>query len=348
MIDWINQPIKALSVELLNQAQEHQSQLTKPPGSLGRMEEIAVLLCALQDTLQPTLDRVAIRVFAADHGVVAEGVSAFPQAVTVEMIRNFASGGAAICVLAEAQQVDFAVVNMGTAEPAPEHDKIVQNSLGPGTNNFCDQPAMSSEQLEAALKAGSDIAEQLHEQQCQLFIGGEMGIGNTTTAAALACALIGESPKKLVGLGTGVDAAGLQRKIEVVTRALKFHGADLEGPLASLRYVGGFEIAALTGAYLRCAQLGIACLVDGFICSVAALAAMQINQACQDWLMYSHQSAERGHARVLEVLEAKPLLHLEMRLGEGSGAAVALPLLRLACELHNKMATFADAGISKG
>lgn len=348
MTDWVNQPIKELSVERLNEALKHQSQLTKPPGSLGRMEELAVLLCALQDTSRPTLDRVSIRVFAADHGVVAEGVSAFPQEVTVEMMRNFANGGAAISVLAEAQQADFAVVNMGTAVQAPEHEKIIQKSLGSGTNNFCDQPAMSGEQLVLALKAGADIAEQLHQQQCQLFIGGEMGIGNTTTAAALACALMSESPEKLVGLGTGVDAEGLQRKIDVVARALDFQKAALTEPLTSLQCLGGFEIAALTGAYLRCAQLGIPCLVDGFICSVAALAAMQINQSCQDWLLFSHQSAERGHARVLEVLEAEPLLKLDMRLGEGSGAAVALPLLRLACELHNKMATFADAGVSKG
>lgn len=347
MTDWVNQPIKELSVERLNEALGHQSQLTKPPGSLGRMEELAVLLCALQDTSRPTLEHVSIRVFAADHGVVAEGVSAFPQEVTVEMIRNFANGGAAISVLAEAQQADFAVVNMGTAAQAPEHEKIIQKPLGPGTKNFCDQPAMSAEQLAQALQAGSDIAEQLHQQQCQLFIGGEMGIGNTTTAAALACVLLGDSPEKLVGLGTGVDAEGLQRKIDVVARALDFHSDELDSPLTSLQRLGGFEIAALTGAYLRCAQLGIPSLVDGFICSVAALAAMQINQSCQDWLLFSHQSAERGHARVLEVLEAEPLLKLDMRLGEGSGAAVALPLLRLACELHNKMATFESAGVSK-
>lgn len=347
MTEWVNQSIKPLSVERLNQALEHQGQLTKPPGSLGRMEELAVLFCGLQDTLSPSLERVAIRVFAADHGVVAEGVSAFPQEVTVEMIRNFANGGAAISVLAEAQGADFAVVNMGTAAPAPEHEKVMQRPLGAGTHNFCEQRAMSPEQLENALKAGYDIAEELHQQQCQLFIGGEMGIGNTTTAAALACALMGESPDKLVGLGTGVDAVGLQRKTEVVARALELHQAAFDNPLACLQCVGGFEIVALTGAYLRCAQRGIPSLVDGFICSVAALAAMQINQACQDWLLFSHQSAEKGHARVLDVLEAEPLLDLNMRLGEGSGAAVALPLLKLACELHNKMATFESAGVSK-
>lgn len=347
MTEWVNQSIKPLAVERVNQALEYQGQLTKPPGSLGRMEELAVLLCGLQDTLTPSLERVAVRVFAADHGVVAEGVSAFPQEVTVEMIRNFANGGAAISVLAEAQGADFSVVNMGTVAPAPEHKKVLQKPQGPGTHNFCSQPAMSGKQLNGALKAGFDIAEELHQQQCQLFIGGEMGIGNTTTAAALACALLGESPEKLVGLGTGVDAAGLQRKTDVVARALEFHQSDFKNPLACLQRVGGFEIAALTGAYLRCAQLGIPCLVDGFICSVAALAAMQINQGCQDWLLFSHQSAERGHARVLEVLEAKPLLDLNMRLGEGSGAAVALPLLKLACELHNKMATFESAGVSK-
>ena len=346
MTEWVNQPIKPLSSERLDQALEHQGQLTKPPGSLGRLEELAVLLCALQDTSTPALERVAIRVFAADHGVVAEGVSAFPQEVTVEMIRNFANGGAAISVLAEAQGADFAVVNMGTVVPAPEHEKVIQKPLGAGTHNFCEQSAMSAEQLEQAFRAGADIAEQLAEQQCQLFIGGEMGIGNTTTAAALACALIGESPDQLVGFGTGVGAAGLQRKTEVVARALEFHQAAFDSTLASMQRVGGFEIAALTGAYLRCAQLGIPSLVDGFICTVAALAAMQINPGCQDWLLFSHQSAEQGHACVLEAMGAKPLLNLNMRLGEGSGAAVALPLLKLACELHNGMATFEDAGVS--
>lgn len=346
MSDWLDQSVKERSVERLDEARAHQQQLTKPPGSLGCMEELAVLLCALQDSPRPTLERVAIRVFAADHGVVAEGVSAFPQAVTVEMIRNFANGGAAISVLAEAQKADFAVLNMGTAAPAPEHPKIIQKPLGPGTGNFCEQPAMTSEQLHKALQAGAEVAELLHEQRSQLFIGGEMGIGNTTTAAALACALLNESPEKLVGTGTGVDATGLQRKIEVVTRGLDFHRTASKDPLTCLQCLGGFEIAALTGTYLRCAQLGIPSLVDGFICSVAALAAVQINPACRNWLLFSHQSAERGHARVLQALDAEPLLNLQMRLGEGSGAAVALPLLKLACELHNKMATFADAGVS--
>lgn len=348
-IPFVEAEITAPSQQIAEQAQLHQNQLTKPPGSLGVLEEVAIRLCAMQGRLHPRLDQVAIRVFAADHGIVDEGVSAFPQAVTVEMIRNFANGGAAISVLAETLQAEFSVVNMGTVNPAPEAERVLQYPVAAGTQNFCKTQAMSREQLIQALDVGCTIAEQLQEDQqhhCQLFIGGEMGIGNTTTASALACALMQQSPEDLVGLGTGVDQAGRRRKVDVVTRALALHNNALGDPLAILQCLGGFEIAALTGAYLRCAQLGIPSLVDGFICSVAALVAVRINPACREWLLYSHQSAELGHARVLTGLDARPLLQLDMRLGEGSGAATALPLLRLACELHNRMATFADAGVS--
>ncbi len=345
-IPFLAEEIPLPSQEILAQARAHQDQLTKPPGSLGVLEEVAVQLCAMQGSLHPSLDNVAIRVFAADHGVVDEGVSAFPQAVTVEMIRNFAEGGAAISVLAETLGADFAVVNMGTVNPGPVGERILGCEVATGTANFCQTRAMTETQMAAALETGSGIAEQLQRSGCQLFIGGEMGIGSTTTSAALACALLQQEPHALVGRGTGVDPSGLRRKEDVVSRALALHRGALNEPLAILQCLGGFEIAALTGTYLRSAQLGVPSLVDGFICSVAALLAVELNPACRPWLFFSHQSAEAGHARVLESLEARPLLQLDMRLGEGSGAATALPLMRLGCELHNRMATFADAGVS--
>lgn len=348
-MNWLAQKISNLDAGLLEQALQHQNQLTKPPGSLGALENVAVRLCAMQKTLRPTLDRVAIRVFAGDHGVVAEGVSAFPQAVTVEMIRNFDAGGAAISVLAKALGADFSVVNMGTVSEAPTGPAIVQQPVAAGTANFCQQPAMTSEQVQQALTVGCDIAEQLSDHKVQLFIGGEMGIGNTTSAAALACALLQLPAAEIVGRGTGVDESGWQRKVDVVERALSLHSAVIadDDAVAVLQCLGGFEIAALVGCYLRCAQLNIPSLVDGFICTAAALVAIRINPACAQWLFFSHQSAEAGHGLILQHIDATPLLHLNLRLGEGSGAATALPLLRLACELHNNMASFADAGVSQ-
>lgn len=350
-LPWLSDAVAPPCEQHAMRATEHQSQLTKPPGSLGVLEEVAIQLCAMQGCLQPSLQRVAIRVYAADHGVCEEGVSAFPQAVTVEMIRNFASGGAAISVLADSLAADFAVVNMGTANPVSGAERVLLRQVAPGTANFCREAAMTQLQCQQALQEGCAIAEQLEQQHCQLFIGGEMGIGNTTAAAALACALLEQPAENLVGLGTGVDETGRLRKVEVVSRALSLHrsrvcpGGELQ-PLTALQCFGGFEIAALAGTYLRCAQLGVPSLVDGFICSVAALVAVKLNPACRPWLLFSHQSAEQGHIMVLDALRAQPLLQLGMRLGEGSGAATALPLLRLACELHNRMATFADAGVS--
>lgn len=348
-MSWLYNSITEPDARWYEKAVSHQAQLTKPPGSLGILEDVAVRLSAMQQTLSPSLEQVAIRIFAADHGVVNEGVSAFPQTVTVEMIRNFNQGGAAISVLAKSLAADFAVVNMGTANPAPEGDAIVQCPVAAGTQNFCSAPAMTSEQLNQALKTGADIADQLQAEQTQLFIGGEMGIGNTTSAAAIICALLSLQPEAIVGRGTGVDEAGWQRKVDTVASALRLHQPALadQNPVQVLECVGGFEIAALAGCYLRCAQLGIPSLVDGFICSAAALLATRINPECAAWLFFSHQSAEAGHGLLLETMQATPLLQLNLRLGEGSGAAVALPLLRLACDLHNGMASFAEAGVSQ-
>lgn len=329
-----------------SQARERQSRLTKPPGSLGALEELAVRLAALQRTPAPKADRVWISVFAADHGVAAEGVSAFPQAVTGEMVRNFAHGGAAISVLARSLGATLDVVNLGTVnDPGPirgVHRAIIAES----TANFCDAPAMSEAQLRAALGAGAASVRAALDGAAQLFIGGEMGIANTTSASALASALLGRSPAELSGAGTGLDAEGIAHKVAVIERALALH-AGAGDAWERLRCLGGFEIAALAGAYIAAAQAGLPVLVDGFIASVAALVAQALNPSCRAWFLYAHRSHERGHAAVLQALGAQPLLDLGMRLGEASGAAVAVPLLRSACALHNGMATFAQAGVSE-
>jgi nicotinate-nucleotide--dimethylbenzimidazole phosphoribosyltransferase len=344
---WIAAPAAPVDRSATDAALARQSRLTKPPGALGRLEALAVRLAGLQGRERPCLERVRIVVFAADHGVAEEGVSAFPQAVTVEMVRNFARGGAAISVLARHLGAELEVVDVGTAwDPGPLPG-VVSYRAGAGTANFCRQPAMTAAQLEIALEAGRAAARRARDAGAALFVGGEMGIGNTTAATALACALLGEAPERLAGPGTGLDAARVAHKAEVVRRALAFHRAGLTEPLQALRCVGGFEIAALTGAYVACAQAGLPVLVDGFIATCAALVAVRCCPGAAEWLLFAHASAEPGHGRLLQALAAEPILSLGMRLGEGSGAAVALPLLRLACALHAEMATFAEAGVSE-
>ncbi len=342
---WWSHPCAPIDTDAADAAHRRQQQLTKPPGSLGQLEDLAIRLAALQGSERPGLERVWISVFAADHGVAAEGVSAFPQAVTGEMVRNFAHGGAAIAVLARTLGAHLDVVNLGTVNDPGEIAGVRRAIVAPCSANFCEQPAMTSAQLLQALQAGADSALQALEDGAQLFIGGEMGIANTTVATALACALLGEPARALTGAGTGLDAAGILHKTEVVARGLHRH-SDAIDVLEQLRCLGGFEIAALSGAYIACAQAGIPVLVDGFITTAAALVAVRLNPGVRDWMLFSHRSHELGHARLLEALHARPLLDLGLRLGEASGAAVAVPLLRLACALHAQMATFAQAGVS--
>jgi nicotinate-nucleotide--dimethylbenzimidazole phosphoribosyltransferase len=345
---WLAHPVAAIDHDSRAAARARQQQLTKPPGSLGRLETLAVDFAGWQGTPLPTLEHCLLRVFAADHGIVAEGVSAFPQAVTVEMIRNFAAGGAAISVLARRHGLDLRVVNLGTATALPaalrEHPAIQDYQLAPGSGNISTTRAMDRGLLAAAMAAGA--AQVAAGPEAQLFIGGEMGIGNTATSAALLCALLQWPVAAVVGRGSGVDDAGLGRKRDAVQRALELHLPHCHTPLDILGRLGGLEIAALAGAYLAAAQRGIPSLVDGFICSTAALLASRCNPGVSDWLLFSHCSAEACHRDLLLALQARPLLDLELRLGEGSGAALVLPLLRDACALHAEMATFAAAGVS--
>ncbi|NOX09097.1 MAG: nicotinate-nucleotide--dimethylbenzimidazole phosphoribosyltransferase [Gammaproteobacteria bacterium] len=345
-VEWLQTSVVASDRRVLQAAELRQASLTKPPGALGRLEEVAIRLAAMQGKERPVVDSVYIVVFAADHGVCAENISAFPQAVTTEMVKNFARGGAAISVLARELDAELEVVNLGTVNDPGVLAGVLNLQLGAGTANFCEQAAMTGLQLEQALDAGRQAVERARQAGSQLFIGGEMGIGNTTSAAALACALLDATPTQLAGPGTGLDAEGVRHKVEVIQRALNGH-CPQHSALEYLRCLGGFEIAALAGAYVACAQAGLPVLVDGFISSVAALTATRLCSGLEDWLLFSHASAEPGHQIVLDALAAQPLLDFSMRLGEGSGAAVAVPMLRLACALHNGMATFAEAGVSE-
>ncbi len=344
--DWVRQPARALDRQARRAARARQARLTKPAGALGRLETVAVRLAGMQGSERPEAERVHLCVFAADHGVAAAGVSAYPQAVTGQMIANMAAGGAAVSVVATAIGARLELIVLGTVSPVPLHPRIRLEPIAAGTANLAQGPAMTAAQLARAMAAGRAAVGRALEDRAQLFIGGEMGIGNTTAAAALACALLSRPAAELVGPGTGLDRAGVAHKGAVVARALALHGAALSDPLGALARVGGFEIAALAGAYCACAQSGLPVLVDGFISSVAALAATRLCDGAGQWMLLAHASAEPGHRLVVEALGDQPLLDLGMRLGEGSGAAVAVPLLRLACVLHNGMATFDEARVS--
>jgi nicotinate-nucleotide--dimethylbenzimidazole phosphoribosyltransferase len=346
--EWLATPAASLNEAALKAAQARQMQLTKPPGSLGYLEDIAIRLAAMQNTQQPELSRVRIVVFAADHGIAEEGVSAFPQTVTGQMILNFAHGGAAISVLARNLGASLEVVDVGSVADSHAMPGVIVQKAAAGTANFRRGPAMAAAQLAAALQAGRDAVERALKDDAQIFIGGEMGIANTTAATALACVLLGRSAVEIAGPGTGLDAAGVARKAQIIDESLELHRAAMISPLEVLRHVGGFEIAALAGAYIACAQAGLPVLVDGFIASTAALVALRLRPDAADWFFYGHASAEPGYVHLMQALDARPLVNLGMRLGEGSGAAVALPILRLAAALHGQMATFGDAGVSEG
>jgi nicotinate-nucleotide--dimethylbenzimidazole phosphoribosyltransferase len=342
---WIETACPGACAKSRAAAETRQRQLTKPLGSLGVLETLAIRLAALQVTDRPRAAQVPIVLFAGDHGITAQGVSAYPSDVTVQMLRNFAGGGAAIAVLARELGSSLSVVDAGTLATAPIAG-VTADKPRLGTRDFSQEPAMTGGELSFALAAGQRAVRRATAGGADLVILGEMGIGNTTAATAIAAALLGGSADDLAGAGTGLDAEGVGRKARVIAAALKKHRLQAAAPLSILAAVGGFEIAALTGAIIAAAQARIPVLIDGFIVSVAALAAARINPSCAPWLIFSHRSLERGHQIVLAALDAEPVLDLKLRLGEGSGAALALPILRLACALHTQMATFEEARIS--
>jgi len=347
-LSWLDAPCPALDEAAAETARQRQDQLTKPRGSLGRLEELAIKLCGMQGSATPTPDPIHILQVVSDHGVVAEGISVFPQVVSNQMLRNIAEGGAAVSVLARAIDAHMEIIDLGTVcDPGPIPG-VRPERLGLGSGNIAREPAMTEAQLARAMNIGRESVERAVAAGARLFIGGEMGIGNTTPATALACALLDIAPKDLVGPGTGLDAAGIARKTRAVESALALHLAPGRSPLELLRRLGGFDTATLTGAYLAAAQHGLPMMIDGFIVSSAALTAVRLQPRARDWMLFSHTSAEPGHRRMMEALEAKPLLNLGMRLGEATAAEVTVPILRLACALHREMATFAEAGVSEG
>lgn len=328
-------------------ARARQQQLTKPPGSLGRLEDLACWFATRLRTPVPEQPRSEIFVFAGDHGVAERGVSAFPQSVTAQMVANFAHGGAAINVLATLHDCRIEVVDVGVASDSPAPAGVRNARVRAGTRDLASTAAMTEAELRAALAVGEQCAREAVARGSLLLIAGDMGIANSTAAACLICAYTGATPETVVGRGTGVDDAGLARKREVVGIALRRVGAAGD-PARILAELGGLEIAAIAGFYTEAARRGAPVLLDGYISTAAALAAVAMEPRVADWLLASHRSAEVGHRIALEKLHLQPLLDLELRLGEGSGAALTLPIVRAALALHARMATFGEAGVSEG
>ncbi|MDR5859740.1 nicotinate-nucleotide--dimethylbenzimidazole phosphoribosyltransferase [Halomonas eurihalina] len=341
----MNDPIPAFDEVCAARAARYLDTLTKPPGSLGRLEALAVSLAGITGEEFPTVTPPGIVVFAADHGVAAEGVSAFPPSVTAQMVANFVTGGAAINVFARRLGARLEVIDVGVAGELPSAG-IVHDKVRRATGNLRREDAMSRDEAEAAIAVGRRATERALAADCRCLIVGEMGIANTTASSAMLAVLCGVPVADLVGEGTGVTQAALVHKRDVIEAALVARAADPDDPLDVLAKLGGLEIAAMVGAYLEAAAKRMPALVDGFIATVAALVACRLEPRVRSCLIFGHRSREPGHAHALAALSADPLLDLDLCLGEGSGAALAFPLLEAATAMLAEMATFEGAGVN--
>lgn len=341
--------VRPVDRSLAGPGQAHLDNLTKPRGSLGRLEELALQLFMIQGGQPPCADPMRIYTVAGDHGVNEEGVSVFPQEVTRQMVLNFLRGGAGINVLAGTAGAQLYVVDAGSCGGGyEEHPQLIQEKVAPGTANLARGPAMTREQCLRAIMLGVSLADRALADGVRVLGTGDMGISNTTPSTALYCAYLGLDPVEVTGPGTGLDAAGMAHKAEVIRRGLAANGEAVASgdPLAVLAALGGLEIAALAGLVLGGARNRQLVCVDGFISTAAYVAAWRLCPAVADYCVISHASAEPGHAAVVRALGLAPLLDLGFRLGEGTGAACAMYLVRSAADMYNKMATFADAGVT--
>jgi len=342
----INGKIDALDEGLMQQAQARLDRLTKPLGSLGRLETLAKQIAGITRQLRPTVEHKVIITMAADHGVVEEGVSAYPQVVTSQMVSNFLRGGAGINVLARHVGARVVVVDMGVATDLAIHPDLVVQKIGYGTRNLAKGAAMTNDEARRAIEAGREIVIREIERGADIVGTGDMGIGNTTASSAITAAITGQPVKLVTGRGTGIDDAIYEKKLAVIQRALDVNRPDPTDPLDVLAKVGGFEIAGLVGVILGGAQARRPVVIDGFISGAAALIATALEPRVRSYLIASHRSQEPGHRIVLEQLGLQPLLDLDLRLGEGTGAALAMSLVEAACKVLNEMATFEEAAVS--
>ena len=343
--------ISPLNESAMQFARERQNQLTKPQGSLGRLEELSIQLAGITGKNIPSIKDKAIIIMAADHGVVAEGVSVYPQEVTPQMVLNFLYGGAAINALARHISARVVVVDMGVANEISTSKggitpPLLRRRVASGTMNLAQGPAMTREQAEESIQSGIEIVSGEISRGADIIGTGDMGIGNTTPSAAIACALMNTPPEKIAGRGTGLDDQGLQRKISAIERGLKVNQPNPKDGIDVLSKVGGFEIGGLVGVMLGAASSYVPVMVDGFISTAAAMLAVTIEPTCKAYLIFAHRSKENGHALMLDWLGVKPLLDLDMRLGEGTGAALGISMAEAACKILGEMATFGEARVS--
>ena len=338
--------IQDLDPTAIATAQARQNSLTKPPGSLGRLEELSIQLAGISGNSIPSIKDKVIITMAGDHGIVAEGVSAYPQEVTPQMVLNFLYGGAAINALAGHVGARIIIVDVGVAADMEPHPKLVVKKVAHGTANMAKGPAMTREQAEQALLAGIEVVNAEIEKGLDIVGTGDMGIGNTTPSAAIAAVLTGETPAKIAGRGTGVDDEGLKRKIDAIERSIAVNQPNPQDGIDILAKVGGFEIGGLAGVMLGAAAQGKAVMVDGFISTAAAMIAVSIAPKIKPYLIAAHHSQEYGHGLMLNWLGLNPLLDFDLRLGEGTGAAIGISIAEASCKVLAEMATFDEAGVS--
>lgn len=345
----INETIK--SIDLLNEdylkkARQRLDSLTKPKHSLGMLEDISSRIVAIKETVIPTIEKKAVFVFASDHGITAEGISAYPPEVTAQMVYNFLDEGAAINAISMQTGTDVYVADIGVDHDFPDLEDLLSIKISRGTNNFLKNPAMTSVNAVKSLESGIKIAEKSALHGYDLIAGGEMGIGNTTSAAAVICLCLDLEASEIVGFGTGIDKETWILKVEAVDKAIKKYGKKNMSALDVLSSVGGYEIGGIAGLMLGCAKSRIPVVADGFISTAAACIAIKLCPAVFDYLFFSHISSEKGHKLTLEKLNARPILDLDLRLGEGTGAVLAFPIIESALSVYNNMNTFEEAGVS--
>lgn len=338
--------IKSVPDTLKASLQNKIDQKTKPLGSLGQLESLALKIGLIQNSLTPDLHKPALMVFAGDHGIVESGVSAYPQSVTAQMVGNFLSGGAAVNVFARQSQLELYIVDAGVNADLGAHPKLIDKKIAKGTANFLYQAAMTKEACEIALQTGAELVLQRNKEGCNCIGFGEMGIGNTSSAALLVHSLTGLTLAQCIGRGTGLEDKQLQNKRTILGQAAVLH-KNITKPLDVLAAFGGFEIAMMVGAYLKAAELNMLVLVDGYIASAALLVAYKLYPDMLGYCLFCHLSSEIGHRALLAYFNVQPILNMELRLGEGSGIALAFPLIRSAVLFLNEMATFEDAGVDR-
>jgi nicotinate-nucleotide--dimethylbenzimidazole phosphoribosyltransferase len=338
--------IQCADAEWVRKAEARQQELTKPAGSLGELERIANRCAGIFASLPVRVDKPRIVVFAGDHGVCAEGVNAYPQSVTATMALNYLNGGAAINCIARICSIDLQIVDVGVMDPIPAQKGLISRRVANGTRNFCKEAAMTREEMFAALAVGIESARQAAADGRNLLGFGEMGIGNTTAASAITAALTGQPARVVVGRGAGADDAMLARKVSAVERALQLHAGHYDDAMETLRRIGGLEIAAMCGFCLGAAACHLPVVTDGFIATSAAALAVRMKPEARDYLFVAHASVEPGHRALTELIGLRPIFDLSMRLGEASGAALAMNVMQCAAEVLNGMSTFAEAGVA--